>query len=92
MLAHDVRCGYVSRAAAESTYGVMFGGDGTIDATATAKRRAEMKAQGLPVDQPVAETIAPLPFAAEAVGAAAPADTLHDDERIALATNCRCCS
>ena len=66
--------------------------DGKIDAAATAQRRAEMKAQGLPVDQPIAETLAPLPFAAEAVAPPSGAEKLSEEERMALAMNCRCCS
>ena len=57
------------------------------------ERRAGMRAQGLPVDEPIAETIAPLPFSAEAVGSPNPgSEKLSDEERIALAMNCRCCS
>jgi hypothetical protein len=71
----------------------MFRDDGTIDKNASARRRAEMAAQGLPVDQPIAETIAPLPFSAEAIGSPTPGvEKLSDEERIALAMNCRCCS
>jgi N-methylhydantoinase B len=92
MLEHDVRCGYVSRGAAETVYGAVFGEDGTIDAEASAERRGEMRAQGLPVDQPIAETTAPLPFVAEAIGAPSVGEKLSDEERIALAMNCRCCS
>jgi hypothetical protein len=52
-----------------------------------------MKSRGLPVDQPIAETIAPFPFAAEAVGpSSVGAEKLSEEERIALAMNCRCCS
>jgi N-methylhydantoinase B len=90
-LEHDVRCGYVSRNEAETVYGAVFREDGTIDAGGTAGRRTEMKAQGLPVDQPVAETMALLPFAAEAVRAPTVGEKLSDEERIALAMSCRCC-
>src|SRR6185437_795203 len=41
-LAHDVRCGYVTRDAAETIYGAVFHDDGTVDAAASGKRRAEM--------------------------------------------------
>ena len=92
-LEHDVRCGYVTRDAAEDVYGAVFGDDGAIDPAATAAKRADMKSRGLPVDQPIAETIAPFPFAAEAVGpSSAGAEKLSEEERIALAMNCRCCS
>jgi N-methylhydantoinase B len=92
-LEHDVRCGYVTRDAAEDVYGAVFGDDGAIDPAATAAKRADMKSRGLPVDQPIAETIAPFPFAAEAVGpSSVGAEKLSEEERIALAMNCRCCS
>jgi len=93
ILERDVRCGYVTRDAAENVYGAVLRDDGTIDTAASAKRRAEMKAKGLPIDEPVAKTIAPLPFSAEAIGSPTPgAEKLTDEERIALAMNCRCCS
>ena len=61
-LARDVRCGYVSKEAAEGDYGAVFeAGTGKIDAAATAERRAEMRAQGLPHDQPIADTGVPPP-------------------------------
>jgi N-methylhydantoinase B len=92
-LEHDVRCGYVTRVTAEDVYGAVFGDDGAIDPAATAAKRADMKSRGLPVDQPIAETIAPFPFAAEAVGpSSVGAEKLSEEERIALAMNCRCCS
>jgi N-methylhydantoinase B len=40
----DVRNGYVSRQAAESIYGVVFGLDGEIDQRATVRRRTELEA------------------------------------------------
>jgi N-methylhydantoinase B len=89
MLEHDVRCGYVSRHAAETIYGAVFDADGGIARGASAKRRAEMRAQGLPVDQPIAETTVPLPHAHDH---APPPEKLTDEERIALAMTCRCCS
>jgi N-methylhydantoinase B len=92
-LEHDVRCGYVTRVTAEDVCGAVFGDDGAIDPAATAAKRADMKSRGLPVDQPIAETIAPFPFAAEAVGpSSVGAEKLSEEERIALAMNCRCCS
>jgi N-methylhydantoinase B len=38
----DVRLGYVSVAAAEETYGAVFGKDGCVDVDATARRRREL--------------------------------------------------
>jgi N-methylhydantoinase B len=91
-LERDVRCGYVSRQEAETLYGAVFGPDGKISVEDTQKRRAEMRAKGLPVDQPEAE--APLPFAsvAEQQPAAPAAQALTEEERVAFAMNCRCCS
>ena len=61
-LARDLRCGYVSKASAENDYGAVFeAGTGNIDAVATATRRGEMRAQGLPHDQPIADTGVPAP-------------------------------
>lgn len=40
-VAQDVRNGYVSRGAAAELYGAVVGEDGTVDASATATRRAE---------------------------------------------------
>jgi N-methylhydantoinase B len=91
---HDVRQGYVSKDAAESLYGIVFRpGTLDVDATATEKMRAQMRAQGLPVD--VGE---------EAVeeGVSAGHDGQHDhahehenlteEERLVLALSGRCCS
>ena len=90
-LEHDVRCGYVSRQAAESLYGAVFLPDGRIDAAATAQRRADMRAKGLPVDEPIAETA--LPFAPPPEPQeAGPAQQLSAEERVAFALSCRCCS
>jgi N-methylhydantoinase B len=91
MLARDVRCGYVSREAAETLFGAVFDSDGNILTEETERRRQEMRARGLPLDQPEAEV--PLPFAAvvEQQPSAA-ADRLSEEERVAFAMNCRCCS
>jgi len=91
LLQRDVCCGYVSRAAAENIYGAVFGPEGTIDAEATAKRRQEMRAQGLPIDTPIVETpIFPPPEHAHQH--AGVAEALTEEERVALAMSCRCCS
>ena len=49
----DVRQGYVTKAAAEKLYGLVFH-DGTLDVdlVRTQKRREEMRGQGLPVNDP----------------------------------------
>jgi N-methylhydantoinase B len=92
MLERDVRCGYVSRADAEANYGAVFKADGSIDAPATAKNRAEMRSQGLPIDQPVTETPIVFPDVAAKPSAIAVPEKLTDEERVAFAMNCRCCS
>jgi N-methylhydantoinase B len=92
MLERDVRNGYVSPEAAESLYGAVFDADGRILPEQTARRRDEMRVQGLPVDQPEAD--APLPFSApiEQGPTRREAEPMAADERIAFAMNCRCCS
>jgi N-methylhydantoinase B len=94
MLARDVRCGYVTREQAESKYGAIFGVDGSIDAKATATNRNDMRARGLPIDEPLAPTSifpesmapAPQPVRNEIL------EKLSEEERVAFAMNCRCCS
>ena len=89
-LERDVRCGYVSRDAAENLYGAVFGADGGIDRVASVRRRDEMRAKGLPVDQPIAQTLPPPPKHAHEH--AHPAEPLTEEERVVMAMNCRCCS
>jgi N-methylhydantoinase B len=91
MLERDVRCGYVSREKAEELYGAVFAADGALDRDATQRRRDEMRRQGLPVDQPVAEIPVPIPAPVEEARIAPPA-ALSEEERTALAMSCRCCS
>ncbi len=91
MLERDVRCGYVSRKAAEELYGVVFRKDGSIDRTATAFRRSDMKRRGLPVDEPVFQTLVAPPKPDEG-GRAPQHENLTEEERAALAMTCRCCS
>ena len=90
-LERDVRGGYVSRELAENTYGAVIAPDGTIAHAATAVRRAEMRSKGLPVDQPIAESPVPppKPYDHDHV---APPEKLTEEERVALAMTCRCCS
>ena len=92
-LARDVRCGYVSRAAAERDYGTVFvAGSNEIDAPATQKRRAEMRAQGLPHDEPIADTGVPVPAPAHVHSQDHAHEQLSEEERVALAMTGRCCS
>jgi N-methylhydantoinase B len=89
-LQRDLRCGYVSRAAAEGIYGAVFGSGGAIDRAATEARRAKMRECGLPVDQPIAETAVPPPLP-DHEHTHAPAG-MSEEERVAWAMTCRCCS
>ena len=90
-LERDVRCGYVTRQAAENTYGAVFGADGAIDRAATARQREEMRLRGLPVDQPIAETAAPVATPHDHGHVHLP-EALSEEERVALAMSGRCCS
>lgn len=89
----DVRCGYVTPEQAETHYGAVFKANGSIDAAATEKRRAEMKKAGLPIDEP----IAPAPVFPEQLAIQQPQrneipEKLTEEERMVFAMNCRCCS
>jgi N-methylhydantoinase B len=90
-LEHDVRCGYVSRESAETVYGAVFDADGAIDRKSTAVRRDDMRKQGLPVDQPISETLVPPPQPHDH-DHAYPLEKLTEEERVAMAMSCRCCS
>jgi len=88
----DVRCGYVTKDAAEKYYGVMLvPGTNEVDIAASELLRAKMRVQGLPHDEPIAEPTVPPP---------APHDHAHqhehekltDEERLVLAMSCRCCT
>lgn len=92
-LAHDVRCGYVTREQAEANYGAVFKADGSIDAAATATRRAEMRKAGLPIDEPIAPTpVFPTQMAFEQPQRNEIPEKLTEEERMVFAMNCRCCS
>jgi N-methylhydantoinase B len=90
-LERDVRGGYVTRKAAEDTYGAAFRDDGTIDRTVTAFRRSDMARRGQPIDEPVFKTTVPPPKPADD-GRVHPPENLTEEERVALAMTCRCCS
>ena len=89
-LERDVRCGYVSREDAEKTYGAVFKADGSIDSQGTAKHRDEMRRNGLPVDEPIAESLIFPPRQEDEHSI--PPEKLTEEERVALAMTCRCCS
>jgi N-methylhydantoinase B len=90
-LARDVRCGYVSKDAAERYYGAVFEREtNRIDTAATAIRRSEMRRQGLPQDEPIADTGVPPPAPTHAHDHGH--EKLSEEERVALAMTGRCCS
>ena len=91
-LERDVRCGYVTREAAEKYYGAVFlSGSLDIDRDATEAKRKEMRARNLPVDEPITEITGPVPPAAHTHHH--PTDEkLTEEERVALAMSGRCCS
>ena len=87
----DVRCGYVTVPAAEKYYGVVFRpGTTEVDIAASDLLRAEMRALGLPHDEPIATPAVPPPTAPE--HAHHEHERLTDEERLVLAMSCRCCS
>ena len=87
----DVRCGYVTVPAAEKYYGVVFRpGTTGVDIAASDLLRAEMRALGLPHDEPIATPAVPPPTAPE--HAHHEHERLTDEERLVLAMSCRCCS
>ena len=92
-LARDVRCGYVSKDAAEKYYGAVFEpATNRIDPAATKIRRAEMRRQGLPQDEPIADTGVPPPASSHAHVHDHAHEQLSEEERVALAMTGRCCS
>ena len=82
-----------SRAAAERDYGAVFAaGSDKLDIAATEERRAAMRAQGLPHDEPIADTGVPPPAAAHHHHHDHAHEKLTEEERVALAMTGRCCS
>jgi len=91
MLEADVRNEYVSRQSAERLYGAVFKEDGSIDRDLTARNRDQMRTLGLPVDQPIAESAVPPPKPPDEDSAMS-LPKLTEEERVAFAMTCRCCS
>jgi N-methylhydantoinase B len=88
-----VRRGYVSKDAAEKYYGAVFEPEtNRIDPAATESRRAEMRRQGLPQDEPIADTGVPPPASSHAPAHDHAHERLSEEERVALAMTGRCCS
>jgi N-methylhydantoinase B len=91
-LERDVRCGYITRESAEKNYGAVFIADTLkLDIAATTARRAEMRQQGLPHDEPISEIIIPFPAAAQPQAQAPEHTKMTEEERVAFAMQCRCC-
>jgi N-methylhydantoinase B len=92
-LERDVRCGYVTKEAAEKYYGAVLKPDSlALDIAATKARRAQMAQQGLPHDEPITEIIIPFPTAAQPAVREPEHEKLTEEERVAFAMRCRCCS
>jgi len=88
-----VRCGYVTKEAAEKYYGVVFAaGTNEVDIAASDLLRAKMRAQGLPHDEPIAEPAVPPPAPHDHAHHHEEHERLTDEERLVLAMACRCCS
>ena len=87
----DVRNEYVSRESAERLYGAVFRDDGSIDRDLTARNREQMRTLGLPIDQPIAESAVPVPKPPDE-DRVLPPPKLTEEERVAFAMTCRCCS
>jgi N-methylhydantoinase B len=98
MLQRDVRCGYVTRQASIDVYGAVYVGEtDEVDVAATQIRRAKMREQGIPVDEPISESPVPVPKSDEHDHSAHRnhihgVEGLTDEERVALAMSSRCCS
>jgi N-methylhydantoinase B len=88
----DVRCGYVTKEAAEKYYGVVFVAEtNQVDIAASDLLRAKMRAQGLPHDEPITErTVLPPPH--DHAHHHEEHERLTDEERLVMAMSCRCCS
>jgi hypothetical protein len=67
-------------------------GTNTLEAVATEARRAAMRAQGLPHDEPIADTGVPPPAPSHAHEHDHAHEKLSEEERVALAMTGRCCS
>jgi N-methylhydantoinase B len=92
-LERDVRCGYITKDAAEKYYGAVFQLDSlAIDMTATQSRRASMKQHGLPHDEPITEAIFPFAAVASPPNPEPEHEKLTEEERVAFAMRCRCCT
>jgi len=89
----DVRQGYVTKASAEKHYGIVFR-DGTLDVdiVRTQARREEMRAQGLPVNDPEMPD-APGEGWSLNLDRRRPQNNkqLTDEERLVIAMSGRCC-
>jgi N-methylhydantoinase B len=91
-LERDVRCGYVTKEAAENHYGAVFEGETlALDLEATKAHRADMQRQGLPHDEPITEIIIPFPTAPQAQARLPEHEKMTEEERVAFAMQCRCC-
>ena len=88
----DVRQGYISKELAEKNYGVVFEpGTLAVDRAATPARRDELRAKGLPVDDPVPPERTQKPDGHHH-HRHSENESLSDEERLVIALSGRCCS
>jgi N-methylhydantoinase B len=89
-VAHDLRQGYITKESAERHYGIVFR-DGKLDPdiVATQARREDMRANGLPVDDP--EPPEKVDDSHSHAGHNHHQD-LTEEERLVIAMSGRCCA
>ncbi|MPZ58318.1 MAG: hydantoinase B/oxoprolinase family protein [Rhizobiales bacterium] len=93
LVERDVRCGYVSKESATTHYGAVFDAGGEkIDVAASEARRDMMRRQGLPIDEPIAESDVSVPVTPGHDHRHHELEKLTEEERVALAMSGRCCS
>jgi N-methylhydantoinase B len=89
----DLHQGYISRESAEKHYGIAFtSGTLVADRPATEARRKEMRARGLPVDDPVPPEQTAKPDGHHHHHHHGEHAPMTDEERLVIALSGRCCS
>ena len=87
-----MRCGYVTREAAEKYYGAVFQPDSLSSTAGDASAPRSMRQQGLPHDQPITEVSSRSRQPRSRRSASIEHEKLTEEERVAFAMRCRCCS
>jgi N-methylhydantoinase B len=89
----DLFQGYISKQSAEENYGVVFRpGTSSVDRSASSVKRDEMRAKGLPVDDPLPPEQALKPDGHHHHHRHSEQEPLSDEERLVIALSGRCCS